>query len=224
MNWGMIGHDWAVRLLQSHIALNRVRHAYLFTGPIGIGKRTLAIRFAQALNCSNPPSQAAYCGECRACTLIERGAFPDTHIISAEEQERTIKVDKIRELQRVVSLSPYEGKYHIALLLRFHEATEQAANALLKTLEEPPPQVIMLLTAESTDSLLPTIVSRCEVVPLRLLSVRQLENELESRIGEAENTELIAGLSAGRPGYAADGGSRQARDHRGLVRRRVGKS
>lgn len=202
MNWGMIGHDWAVRLLQSHITADRVRHAYLFTGPEGIGKRTLATRFAQTLNCTNPPEPGVYCGECRACRLIEEGGFPDLHVISSEEQERSLKVDQIRGLQRKVSLSPYEGKVHVALLLNFHQATEQAANALLKTLEEPPPQVIMLLTAESTDSLLPTIVSRCEVVPLRLLALRRLESELQTRIGEGGNAELIAGLSAGRPGYA----------------------
>jgi DNA polymerase-3 subunit delta' len=220
MNWDMIGHDWAVKLLQSHITNDRVRHAYLFTGPAGIGKRTLAIRFAKALSCTNPPATAEYCGACRACTLIEEGTFPDIHIVSTEEHERTLKVDQIRGLQRKVSLSPYEGKYHVALLLRFHRATEQAANALLKTLEEPPPQVIMLLTAESSDSLLPTIVSRCEVLPLRLLSVPQLESELESRIGELKNADLqnaglIAGLSAGRPGYALH----LAQDQSGLKKR-----
>jgi DNA polymerase-3 subunit delta' len=128
--------------------------------------------------------------------------FPDLHIVSTAEHDRTLKVDQIRGLQRKVSLSPYEGKYHVVLLLRFHEATEHAANALLKTLEEPPSKVIMLLTAESTESLLPTIVSRCEVLPLRSLPIHELEGELESHVGEVEKATLLAGLSAGRPGYA----------------------
>lgn len=201
-NWGMIGHHWAVRLLQSHIRNNQVRHAYLITGPVSTGKRTLATRFAQALNCTDPPAVAEYCGNCRACTLIESGAYADLHIVATEEHDRTLKVDQIRELQRVLSLSPYEGSYHIALILKFHQASEQAANALLKTLEEPPPHVILLLTAESTESLLPTIVSRCEVVPLRLLSVQLLEGELGTRMVGEERIGLLAGLSAGRPGYA----------------------
>lgn len=201
-NWGMIGHQWAVRLLQSHIRNDQVRHAYLFTGPISTGKRSLASRFAKALNCLDPPAVAEFCGKCRACTLIESGTFTDLHIVSAEEHGRTLKVDQIRALQRKLSLSPYEGNFHIALILRFHQASEQAANALLKTLEEPPPQVILLLTAESTDSLLPTIVSRCEVVPLRLLSVKALEGELGTRMEGEERIHLLAGLSAGRPGYA----------------------
>jgi DNA polymerase-3 subunit delta' len=201
-NWGMIGHQWAVRLLQSHIRNDQVRHAYLFTGPISTGKRSLAIRFAQALDCMDPPAVAEYCGKCRACTLIEEGTFTDLHIVSAEEHGRTLKVDQIRDLQRKLALSPYEGNFHIALILRFHQASEQAANALLKTLEEPPPQVILLLTAESTDSLLPTIVSRCEVVPLRLLSVKALERELGTMMEGEERIRLLAGLSAGRPGYA----------------------
>jgi DNA polymerase-3 subunit delta' len=202
MNWEMIGHRWAVGLLQSHIKNDQVRHAYLFTGPAGIGKQTLATHFAQALNCSDPPAVAEYCGQCRACNLIREKVFPDLHIVSTQEHDRTLKVDQIRGLQRKVSLSPYEGKYHVVLLVRFHEATEQAANALLKTLEEPPRQVIMLLTAESSESLLPTIVSRCEVLPLRSLPIHELEGELESHVGDIAKSGLLAGISAGRPGYA----------------------
>lgn len=201
-NWGMIGHHWAVSLLQSHIRNDKVRHAYLFTGPISTGKRTLATRFAQALNCMDPPAIAEYCGKCRACTLIDSGTYTDLHIVSTGEHDRTLKIDQIRELQRKLSLSPFEGSYHTALILRFHQASDQAANALLKTLEEPPPHVILLLTAESTESLLPTIVSRCEVVPLRLLSVQMLEGELRTRMEGDERIRLLAGVSAGRPGYA----------------------
>lgn len=202
MNWDMIGHQWAVGLLRSHILNDQVRHAYLLTGSSGLGKRTLAVRFAQVLSCMNPPESAEFCGDCRACRLIQEGTFPDLHIVSTKEHGRTLKVDQIRELQRKLSLSPFEGKFHIALLPQFHQATEQAANALLKTLEEPPRRVIMLLTAESVESLLPTIVSRCEVVPLRPLSVSELESALAPIEEVGENANLFAGLSAGRPGYA----------------------
>ena len=199
----MLGHEWAVDLLRGHRANERIRHAYLITGPQGVGRRTLAIRLAQALNCSQPVEPAIPCGECRACRLIEKMQHPDFSVVQAEEAGRALKVDQIRELQRTLSLSPYEATYKIALLLRFEEANPNAANALLKTLEEPPPQVIMLLTASDAEALLPTIISRCEVIRLRPLSIEQVSEGLQTRWGlPAEDAHLLAHLSGGRPGYA----------------------
>jgi DNA polymerase III gamma/tau subunit len=103
-NWNMLGHEWAVDLLRGHLANGRTRHAYLFTGPDGVGRRTLALRFAQALNCSQPTAAGIPCGECRACTLIERMQHPDLSVVQAEEGTNTLKVDQIRELQRTLSL------------------------------------------------------------------------------------------------------------------------
>ncbi len=198
----MLGHEWAVDLLRGHLTNERARHAYLITGPQGVGRRTLAIRLAQALNCSQPIEPAIPCGECRACRLIEKMQHPDFSVVQAEAG-RALKVDQIRELQRTLSLSPYEATYKIALLLRFEEANPNAANALLKTLEEPPPQVIMLLTASDAAALLPTIISRCEVMRLRPLSIEPVSEGLQTRWGlPAEEAHLLAHLSGGRPGYA----------------------
>lgn len=198
----IIGHDWAAKLLQSHIAQAQTRHAYLLTGPPNAGKSTLAIRFAQALNCEQPPHPGGHCGECSICKRILEGTFPDLHIVQSAAHERTIKVGQIRDLQHTLSLTPYEGRFRVALLQRFHEATEQASNALLKTLEEPPEKVILMLTATSAEVLLPTIVSRCEHLQLRQMALIDLETALLERGEDKEQAHFIARLAAGRPGMA----------------------
>lgn len=202
MNWDIIGHAWAVRLLQKHMHHHQVRHAYLFSGPDAIGKRTLALRFAQALNCTAPPQPGMVCGECRACRLIQDQAHPDLHIVEAEHKGGILKVEWIRNLQRQLALTPYEGHWRIALLPRFHEANDSAANALLKTLEEPSKHVVILMTARTLGNLLPTIVSRCEVLPLRIMSQGELQTALQERGEAVEHAALLAAVSAGRPGQA----------------------
>ena len=203
-HWGLIGHEWAVQLLREHVASGQVRPAYLFTGPRGVGRRTLALRLAQAINCEQPSAPGEPCRACRACTHLEAMQHPDLHIVQAEREGGFLKVDQIRELQRGLSLHPYEAKKRIALLLRFEEARrDEAANILLKTLEEPPALVTLLLTAESPERLLPTIVSRCEVLRLRPAPLPAVAGALESQWGlEPERARLLAHISAGRPGYA----------------------
>jgi len=203
MNWSLIGHQWAVDLLREHVSQNQARHAYLITGPQGVGRRTLALRFAQALNCTAPPQPGQPCFQCHTCKRLMTMTHPDLSVVQAEQVGGTLKVDQIRELQHSLALSPYESRFKIALLLRFEEAHPAAANALLKTLEEPSPQVILLLTAESSESLLPTIVSRCEVLRLRPLSVESVQTGLQELYQvPAEQARLLAHLSGGRPGLA----------------------
>ena len=203
MNWNLVGHEWAVDLLREHIAQGKMRHAYLFTGPRGVGRRTLAIRMAQALNCSRPPAPGEACGACRSCVQIEKMQHPDLAIVQAEQEGGVLKVDQVRELQHSLALHPMKRRYRVALLLRFEEANPSAMNALLKTLEEPGPQVVLLLTAESAESLLPTIVSRCEVLRLRPLPLAQTGLGLQKTWGlPAPDAELLAHISDGRPGFA----------------------
>ena len=202
MTWHLIGHAWAETLLKKHILNEQVRHAYLISGDDGVGKRTLAIRFAQALNCSGSAPPGEICGECRACTLIPIAQFPDLHEVVPEQDSTNIKVEQIRELQQALALSPYVGRWSIALLPDFEYATESAANALLKTLEEPSKNVIVLLTAIDAASLLPTIVSRCEQIALRAVSKEAVLAAVHDRGVPAEQADLVAGLAQGRPGWA----------------------
>src|SRR4030042_357132 len=138
----MIGHEWAVDLLAEHVAQGRERHAYLITGAQGVGKKTLALRFAEALNCTNPPTPGQPCRQCSSCKRIEARQYPDLSVVEAEHEGEVLRIDQVRELQHNLSLAPYEARYRVALLLRFEEAHTNAANAMLKTLEEPPPTCV----------------------------------------------------------------------------------
>ena len=223
MKWQIHQHDWAVTLLSSHAARSsngsrdRLRHAYLFTGPEGVGRQTLAIQFAQALNCTNPTDEGGFCGECRDCRQTRSLTYPDLSLLVPDEGHKDIRIDQVRDLQHTLSLSPYMGTYRIAMLVDFQRATTQAANALLKTLEEPPDRVVMLLTANASEGLLPTIVSRCEVIRLRPASIASTQAYLETEKGvAAESASLLAHLSGGRVGVAVH----LAEDPTALIRRR----
>jgi len=201
-NWNLLGHEWAVDMLKQHISRDALRHAYLLSGPPSLGKRTLALRLAQALNCTQPPAPGQACGDCRDCRQIESMTHPDLSVVQAETEGGTLKVDQIREIRRALTLKPYQAKYRVALFLRFQEASEGAANALLKTLEEAPEYAILILTADSPEGLLPTITSRCEVMRLRPLSTDIIEAHLQEHGATPEHAHLIAAVSGGRPGYA----------------------
>jgi DNA polymerase-3 subunit delta' len=201
-NWDLTGHEWAVDMLKKHIVHGTTRHAYLFSGPPGLGRRTLALRFAQALNCPTPLEAGIPCGVCRDCKQIESMRHADLTIIQSESEGGILKVDQIREVRKTLVLKPYMSKYRVALFLRFHEANDNAANALLKTLEEAPSYAVLILTADNPEQLLPTILSRCEVLRLRPLSVEVVQRELESRGLENSRAKLIAHISGGRMGYA----------------------
>jgi len=201
-NWGLVGHEWAVEMLKEHIRRDSVRHAYLFCGPSGVGRRTLALRFAQALDCPNQKEPGQPCGRCKTCQQIERMQYPDLSVIQAEKEGGTLKVEQVRAIRQSLVLKPYQGRYRVALFLRFDEANANAANALLKTLEEAPTHVILILTAGSPEQLLPTIVSRCEVIRLRPLPLDAVESTLLDHGIAAEQAGVLAHIASGRPGYA----------------------
>ena len=198
-----MGHEWAEEMLRQHITSGQMRHAYLFSGPRGVGRRSLALRFAQAINCTQPPAPGQPCGECRICRQIEAMQQADLNILQSTQEGDTLKVEAVRDLQHMLSLAPYESNYRVALLLRFEEANANAQNALLKTLEEPNARVVLLVTADNPENLLPTITSRCELLRLRPMAPATLSAKLQTlRSMEQVQADLIAQISGGRPGYA----------------------
>jgi len=200
--WDVFGHDWAVEMLQQHVAHDNLRHAYLLTGPAGVGRRTLALRLAQALNCQTPVAPGVPCRNCRTCKQIEAGQHPDLLIIRKPADKKDILVDQIREVSKFLSLKPYMAPYKVVLIINFEDANPNSQNALLKTLEEAPGFAVLLLTAENGEQLLPTIVSRCEILRLRPLPVSAVTDFLTARGVEADKSRLLAHLSGGCPGFA----------------------
>lgn len=199
MAWQIIGHDWAVALLRRGLETGRMAHAYLFSGPPQIGKTRLALDMAQALNCEQPEPP---CGQCPSCLKIERGIHPDIRLIEGEGAGRSIKIAQIRALQRDAVLSPYEGRYRVFILYRMDLATLEAANSLLKTLEEPPGQVVLILTAVQVDQMPSTVISRCQRLDLRPPARHIVEAFLREREVQASQAQLLARLCGGRLGWA----------------------
>lgn len=215
-NWPVDGHDWAVNYLRRSLAHQRTRHAYLITGPASVGKSQLAHAFAMALNCTDPDENARPCGMCRSCKLIGSGNHPDILYSQSDENSGQLKIDAIREVMRLIALKPYDSRYRIALFHDFDRAQPRAQDALLKTLEEPPPHAVIILMAQSSASLsqpnkrmvqpseglMATITSRCQVVPLRPVASDIIESVLLRRGAEPERAKLLARLSSGRINWA----------------------
>ncbi len=202
--WEIYGHDWAVEMLQQHAAHQTLRHAYLFTGPRGVGRRTIAIRLAQSLNCQTLLAPGLPCRVCRSCKQIEAGRHPDMLIIRKPDDKKDIIAEQVREVSKFLSLKPYMADYKVVLFLNFEDANRSSQNILLKTLEEAPSYATLLLTANNAEQLEPTIISRCEIMRLRPLPVPIVEEFLLSRGVTGDFAHLLAHLCSGRPGYALE--------------------
>jgi DNA polymerase-3 subunit delta' len=206
MAWDVVGHDWAVALLERGLAKGRVAHAYLLSGPPQTGKTHLARVLAQALNCTQPDPP---CGVCPSCQKIRSGTHPDVRVIVGEGAGESIKIDQVRALQHEAMLLPYEGRYRVFILRRMDLASTEAANSLLKTLEEPPAHVVLILTAVQAEALPATVVSRCQRLDLRPITLRQVADALRDRGIASDKAELLARLSGGRIGWAMQAAERE---------------
>ncbi len=208
-NWGLVGHEHAIDVLRRALAAQRIRHAYLFTGPEHIGKTLLAQRFAQTLLCTGGPDPDPHvapqnpCGVCLSCRKVLHGNHPDVHTISRAADKQFILIEQVRALQSDSARKRLEGRYNVFIIQGMHEMNMQAANCLLKTLEEPEPDVVLLLTAPDPGLLLPTILSRVQQISMHLLTTTQIQVALEQHWDvEAQEATLIASLAAGRMGWA----------------------
>ena len=205
--WTVRGHELLVTQLDRSIRAGRFAHSYLLAGPPQVGKRTLAINMAQALNCLSPEN--APCQECVQCTRIALGHHADVQVIGLRRGQdggpsrREIGIGDVREVERQASLTPAEGRMRVFIFDGAEHMSEEASNALLKTLEEPPNQVMIVLLTSWEDSLLPTILSRCRRLELRPMALAEVVKELVDLQGlEEEQAQIIARLSMGRLGWA----------------------
>ena len=206
-DWNIVGHELAINTLRRALLAQRVRHAYLFTGPEHIGKALLAQRFAQTLLCTgggdtnNAPQNP--CNVCLSCRKVMHGNHPDVHYVSRPQDKQFILIEQVRALQADAARKTLEGRRNIFIIQGMHEMNVQAANCLLKTLEEPEPDVVLLLTTPDPGLLLPTILSRVQQIPMQLLTMKQIKSALEDRWHvEPDEANLIAALAAGRMGWA----------------------
>lgn len=197
----LIGQEPAVRLLRQAIRQDKVAHAYLISGEAGSGKRILAFTFIQALFCQNQDGGA--CGQCRQCRRVESRNHPDVEII--EPQTSRIRIDQIRRLKEHFSFQAYEGTWKVGLIVAAETMTDAAANSLLKLLEEPVGAAVLIMLSESESMLLPTIVSRCQLIKLQRLSRKQIISYLQEKEGvPLEEAVAVAGLAEGRLGQALE--------------------
>lgn len=209
MTWKTLGQDHLIARLQPALEQGRESHAYLLTGPPHVGKLTLALEISQAVNCLRGPG--APCGECAQCQRVADRLHADVRIVDIEftrtvsgrENATAISIDAIRELERSVNLNPFEGSRSVVIIDGASTMTVDAANALLKTLEEPPPGVLFLLLTDEEESLLSTIRSRCQTLQLLPMSRQRMMDHLAVNHGVAgEEADRLYRLSRGCLGWA----------------------
>ncbi len=205
--WQLRGYGSLTAQIDKGLKEGRQAHAYLLVGPRHVGKLTLATNMAQAVNCLTPMD--APCGECGQCQRVSSGRHADVVVIGGhrdtggDTSRREIGIGDVRDLQRQTSLEPYEGRSRVYILDGAEHMSDEAANALLKTLEEPPPRVMMLLLTAHEDVLLPTVRSRCRRLELKPLPLLEVARELvDAGAASSEEAEVLARLSMGRLGWA----------------------
>jgi DNA polymerase-3 subunit delta' len=225
----IIGQNKAVSMLQGILKRDRLAGAYLFCGESGIGKKTTAMNFAKAVNClragsistdgqagllltPNPQSPIPdfdACDSCDSCLKINAGTHPD--VVTIAPEERIIKIEEIRAIEEALSFRPFEGKKKIVIVDDADSMNLSAANAFLKTLEEPPEDSLIILITSRPDRLPATIRSRCSKISFHTHSMTSCRDILKMKIGDDEAA-LTLRLSFGRPGIALSSDVREDRD------------
>jgi DNA polymerase-3 subunit delta' len=212
----IIGHQLTIASLQTAVARQRLAHAYLFHGESAIGKRSTALRFAQALNCERdfPGEAIDACGACRSCQQIEARTHPDFFVIEPDSELATpqIKIEQVREIEQQIMYRPLIGERKICLIDDADRMTIGAANALLKTLEEPPDHSLFLLITSRPAALPATIRSRCQSLRFATPARTQVEAALIlKRETPPADARLLAIISEGRIGEALSADAKETR-------------
>ena len=187
----IVGQQHVTKTLANAINSNRVAHAYIFSGVRGVGKTTTARILAKALNCVKGPT-AEPDGTCDSCREISAGNSLDVLEIDAASNRG---IDQIRELREMVRYAPASSRYKVVILDEAHQLTDEASNALLKTLEEPPERVVFILATTRAEDLVETIKSRAQLFQFRALSFKEISEEIE-RIAREENLTIEPGAVA----------------------------
>jgi DNA polymerase-3 subunit delta' len=200
----VLGHSKPITLLQRAIRNGKVVNSYLFLGNEGIGKKIVALQFAKALNClGEKAEEGEACDHCISCKKIDHALHPDVLLIEPEGQ--TIKVDQIRQLQKELVYRPYEGKRRVCILTAADRMAPHIPNTLLKTLEEPPLHTVIVLLANNSRFILPTILSRCQPIRFNSLPIPLVSKWLmEDKGFDQAESYLLASLSEGSPGKALE--------------------
>jgi DNA polymerase-3 subunit delta' len=203
----LIGQRDERALLQGALRSGCVSHAYLFVGPEGVGRRAAALAFAQALLCRRGGDDA--CGSCDACRKVAAGAHPDLRVIApggrteSGAERRAVGIEQVRDLKRDAAYPPYEARWKVFIVEDAEAMRAEAANSLLKILEEPPAQSVIVLISESDAALLPTIVSRSQIVRFSYVPAAEIAAALSERAGvPPDQAPFLAALCGGRPGLA----------------------
>jgi DNA polymerase-3 subunit delta' len=200
----VLGHDHVKAVLGRLLSRGRLPGALLLTGPAGVGKKKLALEVARALVCEQPPlgEEPQACGRCGACGRSGKGIHPDVFVI-LPATKNAIKIDQVRDSVREILSRPFEGRARAFVIDDAHLLTEEASNALLKSLEEPPATSHVLLVTGAPQSLLPTIRSRCQTVRVGALPPALVQRYLEETVGlSADDAHLRAVLAGGSLGQA----------------------
>ena len=197
----ILGHQRQTETLRLALAKGRLHHAYLFAGPEGVGKRTLALALAKAIHCAERVDD--FCGQCANCARIEDGNHPDVRTIEPLAGKKEISIQQIREIEKQLNFRSFSGRKKIAVLDPATLMNLSAQNALLKTLEEPPQGSLLVLVATNTGGLLPTLRSRCLRLSFGSLQCAQLANYLASKKGlKREEADFLAAMAMGSLGTA----------------------
>lgn len=194
------GQDKSIQILRQYLKHNCLKGSFLFIGPEGIGKKLVARTLAKALNClgNNPDS----CDECASCLKIEKNLHPDVHLVDSENAD-AIKIEQIRQLQKDISLRPYEGKIKVFIIDNAHNLTAEAENASLKIIEEPLKDSLIILISSKPQLLFKTIISRCKLVKFYPLKRTELEGLLKIDYHlDSDQAHFLAYFSEGRIGEA----------------------